>query len=214
MRINRLQNNVKLHRLMKHALFSAASKRGSAVRWWLDWAESRVWLGSKWGGWFVTDDMLFMNQHNCLCHFLVWATHSDDTCTHYTDWKAGPFCHHWSLGWGSGGGLFGPGDRCWAWLACTVCPQSCWKGGVGKSWIAAEHRSGPGPLPQLALGLRDSRTDRWLGTGHTHIHFCFFSFLFFIQTHNTSYIWKLAVMHQNNFLTETPKLEVFSSFGN
>ncbi len=76
MRLNRLQNNVKLHRLMKHALFYTARKRGSAVRQWLDRAESRVWLRSKWGGWFVTDDMLFMNQHNCLCHFLVWATHS------------------------------------------------------------------------------------------------------------------------------------------
>lgn len=151
---------------MKHALFSAASKRGSAVRRWLGRAESRVWLGSKWGGWFVTDDMLFMNQHNCLCHFLVWATHSDDTCKHYTDWRARSFCRQ---GWWGGGSL-------WTWwpllslIGVHCVPQSCWKGGVGKSWIAAEHRSGPGPLPQLALGLGDSRTDRWLGTGHTHTH--------------------------------------------
>lgn len=48
--------------------------------------------------------------------------------------------------------------------------QPCWKGGLRKSWIATEHRSGLGPQPQLALGLWDSRTDRWLGTGHTHIH--------------------------------------------
>ncbi len=127
--------------------FQEERKRDSAVKRWLDRAKSRVWLGSKWGGWFVTDDMLFMNQHNCLCHFLVWATHSDDTCTHYMEWRTGSFCHFERRGGGS----------LWTWqpLLCLIgvhcVPQSCWKGGVGKSWIVAEHRSGPGPQPQLAL---------------------------------------------------------------
>ncbi len=119
MRLNRLQNNVKLHRLMKHALFYTARKRGSAVRQWLDRAESRVWLRSKWGGWFVTDDMLFMNQHNCLCHFLVWATHSVYLYTLYRP-ESGIILPSQEAR-RMGGGLFWPGNQCWAWLACPVC---------------------------------------------------------------------------------------------
>lgn len=137
------------------------------------WTGLRVWLRSEWGGWFVTEDMLFMNQHNCLFHFLEWAAHTDDTCTHYKDWKAGSFCRHW--GWGGGVSLDLATVVQIDW--CALCATVMLKRWSGKIMNSCGTQIWPRPSATACSGTRGQQNGQmaqdWTHT-HTHLLFLFF----------------------------------------